>query len=34
LFELSAAREVGGFLSVPLSDYVGVIGEALLLSFD
>jgi hypothetical protein len=34
LFELSAAREVGSLLPVPLGDYVRVIGKAFLLSLN
>jgi hypothetical protein len=34
LFELSAARKVGSLFPVSLGDYVRVVGEALLLSFD
>ena len=33
LFELSAAREIGSLLPIPLSDDIGIVREALLLAF-
>jgi hypothetical protein len=34
LFELGAACKIGSLLPVPLSDYVGIVREALLLAFN